>query len=93
MELIGTIKSISNVKQITESFRKRDFVITIDEEKKYPQTIQFELHNDRTDIIEAYNTGDKVIVDFNFKGRQFHKDGETRTVNTLACWKIQPLKK
>lgn len=93
MQVQGTIQSISLAKKVTESFTKRDFTLTIDEDKQYPQTLQFELHNDRVDIIEAYDAGDQVMVDFNLKGRQFMKDGEQRTINTLACWKIQPLKK
>lgn len=92
MTITGEIKSIGQTQQITEKFSKREFVLLIDKEKPYPQTILFELNNDKCDIIDAYSVGQNVVVDFNLKGRQHtNNQGEVKTYNQLQAWKIQPL--
>lgn len=94
MQIHGEITSINETDVITETFCKRDFVVTIDQNKPYPQTIKFELHNDRCDIIDAYKVGQEVSVDFELKGRQrTDKNGQLQTFNTLLAWKIQPINK
>jgi single-strand DNA-binding protein len=86
----GTIKSIGDTIQVSEKFKKREFVI--ETEENYPQFILFELNQDRCDIIDAYQIGQKVTVEYNLKGRQWtNNQGEVKTFNTLQVWKIQPL--
>jgi hypothetical protein len=84
----GLLKSIGDEQRISDKFTKREFVIETQEQ--YPQFIQFELHQTRTDIIDAYKEGDNVVVSYNLKGRQFTNSmGELKTYNTLVAWKIQ----
>lgn len=90
MEIIGTIKVIKPIQQISATFSKREFVIVTSEQ--YPQHIQLELHADRVDLIDAYMEGQEVICSLNIRGREWlNPQGETKYFNTIVCWKIQPV--
>lgn len=94
MNITGTIKTINLTQQVSEKFSKREFVLETNTDTPYPQTILFELQQQSTDIIDAYEVGQEVTVEFNLKGRQWANDqGEVKTFNTLQCWKIQPINK
>ena len=82
-EVNGTLHHIGETKQISETFSTRTFTIKTADE--YPQFISFELHKDRTDLVEAYNLGDEVNVSFNLRGREWND----KFFNTLQAWRIQ----
>ena len=87
MQLTGIIIHIENTQQISETFKKREFVVKTDEQ--YPQEIKFDLHQDKTELINNYKINDKVTVDYNLTGRSFTtKDGKTAWNNTIKAWKI-----
>ena len=46
MEIKGKIKKISETVQISERFRKREFVVEYASNPDYPQTLQFEMVQD-----------------------------------------------
>jgi hypothetical protein len=93
-QLHGVICSISETEHISEKFCKRNFTLTIDHDRQYPQPLKFELHNDRCDLIDSYREGDEVSVDFNFRGREFEdRNGQLQVMNTLVVWKIPPVNK
>jgi hypothetical protein len=88
MELTGKIIFIGEVQQVSEKFAKRDFAIETLEQ--YPQQIKFELHQDRTDLIDPYNINEIVTVSYNLRGRSYlDKNGVTQYSNTFQSWKIQ----
>ena len=75
--------------QITEKFKKREFVIQ-DDAEQYPQVISFQLVQDKCSLLDAYNEGDEISVNFNVRGREWTspKDGQTKYFNSLEAWKI-----
>ena len=88
MELLGKIIFVAETQQITEKFSKRDFVIETIEQ--YPQQVKFELHQDKTDLIDSYKIDEVVSVSFNLRGRSYiDKNNITQYSNTLQAWKIQ----
>lgn len=88
MEYNGTIVRIKPTQIVSDKFSKREFVIT-DNAASYPQNVQFELHQDRCDIIDSFKVGDPVNVKFNLKGRDWtNPQGEIKTFNTLQAWAI-----
>ena len=88
MELSGKIIFVAETQQITEKFSKRDFVIETIEQ--YPQQVKFELHQDKTDLIDSYKIDEVVSVSFNLRGRSYiDKNNITQYSNTLQAWKIQ----
>lgn len=88
MQIVGKIKVINPDQQISENFRKREFVITTDEQ--YPQHIAIELHQDKVDLLDPYNVGDLVKVSINIRGREWvNPQGEYKYFNTILAWKIE----
>ena len=65
MDITGTLKVKNNEVQVSEKFRKREFVIT-DNSSQYPQFIQFQLTQDRCSLLDTFREGDEVKVYFNF---------------------------
>jgi len=87
--LKGTIKVIGDVKQVTDSFKKREFVV-IDKSGKYEQTIQLQLSQDNCNAIDKFKVGEEVEVTFFLRGREYTspKDGKVSYFNSLDAWKI-----
>lgn len=88
MEFTGTIERIGATVTVSEKFKKRDFVVN-DEGQSYPQSVIFEAHQDRVDLLDSLKVGDEVTVKFNLKGRNWtNPAGEVKTFNTLQAWSI-----
>ena len=90
MTIKGQIKVVKETIQVTDSFKKREFVITTNEDK-YPQDILFQLSQDKVSLLDTIQVNELVEVDFNLRGRGFEKDGVTKYFNSLECWKITKL--
>jgi len=89
-QLTGKIKAIKEERQVSETFKIREFVVTIDGEGKYPQHLQLQATNDKCDSLNAFTTGSDVTVSFNLRGREWTdpKNGEVKVFNTLEAWRI-----
>ena len=85
----GKLKRIHDEQVISDRFKKREFVI--ETEEQYPQVLMFQLVQDKTNLIDQFNLGDKVEIFFNLRGREWQKDpsAEIRVFNTLDAWRIQ----
>lgn len=90
MNIQGKIHLISPVKNISSTFRKREFVIEYAENPLYPQFILFQFTQDKCEILDNYQKGQQVEVSFNLRGREWiSPQGEVRYFNTLEAWRIQ----
>lgn len=90
--LIGELTKIEEVRQVSDSFKKREFVVT-DNSGKYPQTILLQVVQDRCEILDKVKVGQLVEVSFFLNGREWTnpKDGVVRYFNSLDAWKVEPL--
>lgn len=87
MEVSGTIKVIKPTQEVSSSFKKREFVVTTDEQ--YPQHIMIEFTQAKVDDLNQFKEGDKVTVYINLKGRDWtNPEGETKYFNTIQAYKI-----
>lgn len=86
----GKIKVIMDVQQISDKFRKREFVLET-KSGQYDQTVAFQLAQDNVDMIDAHKVGDEVNVSFDLRGREWTspKDGQVKYFNTLSAWRIE----
>ncbi|MFT4899015.1 MAG: hypothetical protein ACI9U0_000803 [Flavobacteriales bacterium] len=66
--LKGEIKAIGDIIQITQTFKKRSFII-IENSSLYAQQISFQLTQESCGLIDAFSLGKGVVVRFNIKGR------------------------
>jgi hypothetical protein len=87
--LTGTLKVKLPEQNVSEKFKKRDFVIT-DNSSQYPQHVTFQLTQDRSNLIEPFQEGQEIKVFFNLRGREWQSpQGETKYFNTVEAWKIE----
>ena len=91
-EITGTLKVKKETQKVSDKFQKREFVLQT-QDSEYPQTIQFELKQDKCSLLSNYNVGDEIKVKFNISGRAWEKDGVVRYFNTLDAWKLESLNK
>lgn len=85
----GKIYNISDTQQVTERFRKREFVLELADNPKYPQFVQFQLTGDRCENLDGFNVGDEVQVEFSLRGREWKSPkGDIRFFNSLDVWEI-----
>jgi len=90
-ELTGNLIVKEDTVEISQSFKKREFVIEVANEKNsdWNDFIKFQATQDRCNLLEGINLGDKVKVNFNIKGRKWEKEGKTNYFNNLEAWRIQ----
>jgi hypothetical protein len=88
MEVTGKIKMVDTTKEVgTSGFKKRDVVVTTDEQ--YPQHILVQFVQDKCDLLNSFNVGDAVKIDINLRGREWvNPQGETVYFNTIQGWRI-----
>jgi hypothetical protein len=92
METTGRIHALFETQQVTERFRKREFVVELADNPRYPQYVQFQLTGDRCEALDGYSVGDEVKVEFSLRGREWKSPkGELKYFNSLDVWTIERL--
>ena len=91
MEVQGAIKVIREVQEISATFKKRELVITTDEQ--YPQTLSIEFVQDKTDLLNKFEAGQNVKVSINLRGREWEnpQTKEIKYFNSIQGWRIELL--
>ncbi len=91
-EITGKIIEISPVNQVSDKFKKREFVI----EKKeaggaavFIDYIKFQLVQDKCDLINESFLNEDVKIWFNLKGNKWERDGKINYFTNLDAWKIE----
>lgn len=88
-QLKGKLKVLKDTQQITDSFSKREFVVT-DDSSQYPQDILFQATQDRCSLLDGFQVGTEVSVNFNVRGREWTSpQGEVKYFNSLDAWRIE----
>ncbi|MGR9090956.1 MAG: DUF3127 domain-containing protein [Gammaproteobacteria bacterium] len=90
MNTSGRLHAIFEAQQVTQRFRKREFVVELGDNPDYPQYVMFQLTGDRCEHIDTYQVGDEVKLEFNLRGREWTSpQGETKYFNSLEVWKLE----
>lgn len=88
MKVEGRIVKIQDTQQLTEKFSKREFWMEVSD-GMYAQTISLQFTKDKCNVLNGYNVGDQVAVEFNLNGRTHtNAEGVERCYNSLDAWKI-----
>ena len=92
MEVTGIIKVKYDTNVVSERFKKRDFVLTVEPGSPYPQHVSFQVVQDKVSMLDSFNVGDEVKVLFNLKGREWTSpQGEVKYFNTIDAWRIEKI--
>lgn len=90
MDVTGKVKVINETQNVSASFKKRELVVTTEEQ--YPQHILIEFQQDKCDILNNYKVGDNVKVSINLRGREWvNPQGESKYFNSIQGWRIEKL--
>ena len=91
MEVQGSIKVIGEVQEISTTFKKRELVVSTDEQ--YPQTLSIEFIQDKTDLLNKFEIGQNVKVGINLRGREWEnpQTKEIKYFNSIQGWRIELL--
>jgi len=90
MNIKGKLVEKFETVQITETFKKREFIIQENKNPEYPEYIKVELIQDKVSLLDSLNIGDEINVLINIKGRNWEdKDGNMKYFNSIQGWKIE----
>jgi len=91
MEVIGKIKKIDETKTYgSNGFRKRELVLTTDEQ--YPQFLLIEFVQDKCDLLNNFNVGEDVKISINLRGREWQNpQGEIKYFNSIQGWRLEKM--
>jgi hypothetical protein len=91
-EIVGKVIEVFPVIQVSDKFRKREFVI----EKKesgggavFVDYVKFQLIQDKCDLINESFLQEEVKIWFNLKGNRWERDGKVNYFTNLDAWKIE----
>jgi hypothetical protein len=90
IETTGTLHAIFETKQVSERFSKREFVVELTDNPKYPQLVLFQLTGDRCSQLDGLLVGAAVRVEFSLRGREWRSpQGEVKYFNSLDAWRVE----
>jgi hypothetical protein len=91
-EITGKVIEVMPVNQMSDKFRKREFVI----EKKesgggavFIDYIKFQLVQDKCELVNESFLHDEIKVWFNIRGNKWERDGKLNYFTNLDAWKIE----
>lgn len=92
LEVTGKLILKSDTQQVSEKFKKREFVLELVEEingNLYSNYAKMQLVQSKCEIIDRFNIGDSVTVRFNIKGNKWERDGKVNYITNLDCWRME----
>jgi hypothetical protein len=91
-ELSGKLIEKMDTQQVSDAFKKREFVVETTEEgggRVFTEQIKFQLLQDKCDLIDSLNINEQVKVSFNIKGRRWEKNGNVNYFTNLDAWRVE----
>ena len=80
----GRIKRKFDVEVFPSGFKKQELVVTTEEQ--YPQDIKLTFMKEKADMLERFQEGEVVVVNFDLRGREY----QGKYYVDLSGWRIQP---
>lgn len=93
-ELSGKLIEKYDTIQVSDTFKKREFVIEhVDNSggKEFIDLIKFQLTRERCALIDRFNINDEIKVSFNIRGKRWVKDDRISYFINLEAWKIEKI--
>lgn len=92
MQVIGKLEEVHETVKRSETFQVREFVLEIQSpNSQYAEHVLFQLTNNRTALIDQFQIGQELTVDFDLSGRKWtNPEGKVVFFNRLNVWRIMP---
>ena len=91
MEVTGTLKTKFDTQKVSDRFQKREFVLTTEANTPYPQHVSFQVTQDKCSMLDQFNPGEELRIQFNLRGREWNGPQGIKYFNTLEAWRIERL--
>ncbi len=88
-EIIGNLKVKYDTVKVSDKFNKREMVLETDLSTPYPQTCIFVLTQDKCTILDSFNEGDELKVQYNLRGKSWQSPTGIKYFNSLEIWRIE----
>jgi hypothetical protein len=91
-ELEGKLVEKFDTQQVSDAFKKREFVVETTEEgggRVFTEHIKFQLIQDKVSLIDPIQLNQNVKVAFNLKGRKWEKNGNVSYFTNLDAWRVE----
>jgi len=92
LEVTGKLIVKYDTQQVSEKFRKREFVLELSEDingNTYTNYAKMQLVQNKCDLLDRFSEGDVVKVNFNIKGNRWEKEGRVNFITNLDAWRIE----
>jgi hypothetical protein len=94
-EITGKLVARFDIVQRTETFKTREFVIEKSDDvngRTITNYVKFQCVQDKTAMVDRFNLGDEVKVQFNIKGTKWVKEGKENYITNLDAWRMETVK-
>lgn len=90
-EISGKLFVKEDTQAISDSFKKREFVIEVENERnsEWNDFVKFQCTQDRCNLLDQFNLGALIKVSFNIRGRKWEKNGQVSYFTNLEAWRIE----
>jgi len=90
-EVTGKLVVKDDTQDISDRFKKRDFVIEVENERNsdWNDFIKVQLTQNNCDLIDPMKINDIIKVSFNLRGRKWENNGQTSYFTNLEGWRIE----
>src|SRR6202012_4127740 len=92
LEVTGKLLVKYDTQQVSDKFKKREFVLELAEEINgniYTNFAKMQLVQNKCDIIDRFKEGEQVKVSFNIKGNRWERDGKVNYITNLDAWRVE----
>ena len=92
LEVTGKLLVKYDTQQVSDKFKKREFVLELAEEINgniYTNFAKMQLVQNKCEIIDRFKEGDQVKVSFNIKGNKWERDGKVNYITNLDAWRME----
>ena len=93
LEVTGRLHAKFPTQQIKDNFQKREFVLELTEETPtgmvFTNYASFQLVNASCGVIDQFNEGEVLKVNFNIRGNRWERDGQVRYITNLNAWRVE----
>jgi hypothetical protein len=92
LEITGKLIEKYDTQVVNDRFKKREFVLELTEEvngSPYTNYAKMQLVQNKCEIIDRFNIGDTLKVNFNIKGNRYEKEGRVNYFSNLDAWRLE----
>ncbi len=93
LEVTGRLHAKFPTQQIKDNFSKREFVLELTDESPtgmvFTNYASFQLVNQSCSVIDQFQEGEMLKVNFNIRGNRWERDGQVKYITNLNAWRVE----